>query len=111
MAYLFFSTDGRIYHYDTGANDVGPYAIGLHYVDIIHDWDNDTFDAWYDGEQIVFGGSFFSNQVGSGGAGSNMFMAAGADNEVWVDDVQIGENGGFPLGPAQSGPIAGGIPT
>lgn len=90
MAYLYASTDGKIYYYDTGANPVGDYTTGWHYFDIVHDWGTDTFDAWYDGVQIVTSGSFFSNQTGDDGAGINIFMPLGADNEVWVDDVEVG---------------------
>lgn len=111
MAYLYAATDGKIYYYDTGANDTGQtYSTGWHYFDIVHDWGADTFDAWYDGTQIVTGGSFFSNQTGASGVGVAFFIPEGADNEMWVDDVQIGESAPFSLSPSRAGPTAGGVP-
>lgn len=109
MAYVMFSTDGKIYYYDTGANEIKDgYGTGWHYIDIYHDWDANTYDIYYDGVLLQADCLFFSEQVGAGGAGINIFMGAGADNEVWMDDVQVGEDE-CAVSPAQAGPMAGGV--
>ena len=88
MVYLFCDTEGNIKYYDSEFVDTNvDYTTGWHYFDIVHDWGADTFDAWYDGVQIVFNGGYYAGQSGGSAVGIAIFMGQGADNELYMDDV------------------------
>ena len=89
LVYFWCGTDGKIYYYDSSTHDTGyTYSTGWHKFEFVHDFGADTFDAWYDGTKVVTGGGF-RNTASSGVQIAN-FMALGADNEVWQDDIKVG---------------------
>lgn len=106
-ALLAFQNDGDIEYYDGAYQDTGyNYTSGFHKIEIIQDFINDVFDCWYDDIKIITDGGF--RNVATDAKALHLFCASGG-TEIWIDDVQIGENAECKVSPAQAGPMAGGV--
>ena len=94
--FLVFKDDGKIWYYDGTWVDTGQsYTTGWHLIEIVHDFPNDQFDAWYDGTKIVSAGGFRTSQS----SGKNLQIGcdpqSSGSTDWWFDDVQVGESSGI----------------
>lgn len=90
-----FNSNGDIEYYDGSWKDTGyNWTAGAFKVlKILPHCGTDTFDAWYDGVQIVNGGDF--EDAGASIKSIQVLITTDGNNRLWVDDIQIGEEAGW----------------
>lgn len=85
-----FNSNGNIEYYDTAWRDTGyNWTAGQWKVlKILPHCGTDTFDAWYDGVQIVNGGDF--EDSGASIKSIQFLISLAGNDRFWLDDIQIG---------------------
>jgi len=92
LAGIYFNSDGYIYYFDGAVNTKSiAYNSGAwKELKIVHDFDADTYDAWYDGDLICTGAAFDASDAGNSCV-NLQFQTADVASDIWIDDIQIGD--------------------
>jgi|GEM_PF-4544471 len=96
LIYLQFRDTGNIHWFDGVWQDSGySYSSGWHKVTLIHDFNNDTFDCYYDGALVIDNGAFLrTGRTSVEGVHYWNYGPSSNPCNWWIDDVRIGNAGG-----------------